>query len=138
MAIVQWLLVLHMVMIKIFLEDNWEDCVNTDKDAMMFLYQKFLKGKKFDKWCLFYYDLNMERCVTNTLNPKIFFCVNLYVLLNLNICVTSPFTMTLERFQINIYHIICDIKSTYNTNCCEKFQNVYVSWNRQAPLFHLT
>ncbi len=26
-------------------EENWEDCGNTDKDPMMFLYQKFLKGK---------------------------------------------------------------------------------------------
>ncbi len=59
---------------KVSLEDNWEDCDNTDKDPMMFLYQKFLKGKTFHKWCHFYYDLNMEHCVTSTLDPKIFFC----------------------------------------------------------------
>ncbi len=59
---------------KVSLEDNWEDCDNTDKDPMMFLYQKFLKGKKFNKWCHFYYDLNMEHRVTNSCDPRIFFC----------------------------------------------------------------
>ena len=41
---------------------------------MTFLYQKFLKGKKFDKWCHFYYDCNMKHCVTNNCDPRIFFC----------------------------------------------------------------
>ncbi len=55
-------------------EKNWEDCGNTDKDPMMFHYQKFLKGKKFNKWCHFYYDLKMKHCVTNSCDPRIFFC----------------------------------------------------------------
>ncbi len=41
---------------------------------MMYLYQKFLKGKKFNIRCQFYYDLNMEHCVLLTLDPRIFFC----------------------------------------------------------------
>lgn len=55
-------------------EENWEDCDGTERDPMMYLYQKFLKGKKFNKWCYFYYDVNMEHRVTNTLDPRIFFC----------------------------------------------------------------
>ncbi len=59
---------------KNYFGENWEDCDGTERDPMMFLYQKFLKGKKFHKWCRLYYDLNMEHCVTNMLDPKIFFC----------------------------------------------------------------
>ncbi len=55
-------------------EENWEDCDGTERDPMMFLYQKFLKGKKFNKWCHFYYDVNIEHRVTDTLDPRIFFC----------------------------------------------------------------
>ena len=55
-------------------EENWEDCDGTERDPMMFLYQKFLKGKKFNKWCHFYYDLNMKHLVTRSCDPRIFFC----------------------------------------------------------------
>ncbi len=59
---------------KNYFGENWEDCDGTERDPMMFLYQKFLKGKKFNKWCHFYYDLNMEHHVTNSCDPRIFFC----------------------------------------------------------------
>lgn len=59
---------------KNYFGENWEDCDGTERDPMMFLYQKFLKGKKFNKWCHFYYDVNIEHRVTDTLDPRIFFC----------------------------------------------------------------
>lgn len=55
-------------------KEHWKDCGNTELDPMKFLYQNFLKGKKLSKWCQFYYDKAMEKSLSSSLDPRIFFC----------------------------------------------------------------